>query len=503
MRHKRIQNIVKKRLVKHFKSVPGRIELLVLYGALMFVMGVSLNHVVTVFRDQAPQENILDGFPAPESEDAAETSSTSEPTATESANETTAEDNNLQTPDSATQEEENPAISLQEHEKSLTLTVKKGDNFSDLLNRSGVKDTEIQSITEALRKEYNIRQLSVGQEVVLYFDETSPGSENTTRKSTGGKPLMLTSLVVEEPERIIQVARDPAGNYLAQSSRKQLKRTVTFAQGEIKSSLSELAEQMNLSFSLIAAVVSTFSYEIDFQRDIQPGAKFEVLYEEYYDENGNKVRSGHVLYAMLEANGEHKRLYRYTPRSKGAEAEYYNDEGRTTRRQLLRTPVNGAFISSGFGIRRHPISGYTKMHKGIDFAAPSGTPVYAAGDGNVVKSERFGGYGNYIRLSHNKEFDTAYAHLSRYAKGLRPGKPVKQGEVIGYVGTTGASTGPHLHYEVLRYGQQINPQTLKMLPAQQLSSRELSNFQLYRSKIDRLIDKKPVKVDTEVLLRMQ
>ena len=196
------------------------------------------------------------------------------------------------------------------------------------------------------------------------------------------------------------------------------------------------------------------------------------------------MRGGDLLYAGLSLSGEILDAFRFEPED--GEVEYFDRTGRSLRKFLLRTPVDGARLSSTFGMRRHPILGYSRMHKGVDFAAPSGTPIYAAGSGRVVAAGRNGGYGNYIRVRHSGEYSTAYAHLSRFAKGIRPGQRVRQGQVIGYVGTTGRSTGPHLHYEVLRNDQQINPLEIKQPPTTQLAGADLERFNEEVARIDRL-----------------
>jgi murein DD-endopeptidase MepM/ murein hydrolase activator NlpD len=228
-----------------------------------------------------------------------------------------------------------------------------------------------------------------------------------------------------------------------------------------------------------------FSWDVDFQRDLRAGDGFETMFEEVSLEDGSgAVRGGDVLYAGLTLSGEILDAYRFEVED--GEVEYFDRTGRSLRKFLMRTPVDGARLSSGFGMRRHPILGYSRMHKGVDFAAPSGTPIYAAGAGRVVSAGRNGGYGNYIRLRHSGEYSTAYAHLSRFAKGIRAGSRIQQGQVIGYVGTTGRSTGPHLHYEILRNDAQINPLSVRQPPNTQLAGADLERFRAEVGRIDQL-----------------
>jgi len=221
-------------------------------------------------------------------------------------------------------------------------------------------------------------------------------------------------------------------------------------------------------------MVGLYSYEVDFQRDIQPGDSFEVMYQELKNDAGERVRFGDILYASMTLSGHEVRLYSYVDGN--GDTDFYNQKGESYRRALMRTPINGARLSSGYGKRKHPILGYTKMHKGIDFAAPRGTPIFAAGNGTIDKIGRNGGYGNYIRIRHNDSYETAYGHMKGFGQGLEQGLRFKPGDVIGYVGTTGRSTGPHLHYEILKNNAQVNPIRVKMPSGKTLEGKELKTF---------------------------
>jgi murein DD-endopeptidase MepM/ murein hydrolase activator NlpD len=210
-----------------------------------------------------------------------------------------------------------------------------------------------------------------------------------------------------------------------------------------------------------------------------------MVFERWRDDEGRTVRTGDLRFVSLDARGKEKAFYRFTAPG-GKDADWYGPDGKSARRSLMKTPINGARLSSGFGVRRHPILGYSKMHKGTDFAAPTGTPIMAAGDGVIAKAGVMGGYGNYIRIKHSDGYDTAYAHMSRFTKGMRGGARVRQGQVIGYVGSTGRSTGPHLHYEVLFRGQHINPMSLRVPTGRNLSGKALDSFLVARQEIDQL-----------------
>jgi murein DD-endopeptidase MepM/ murein hydrolase activator NlpD len=229
---------------------------------------------------------------------------------------------------------------------------------------------------------------------------------------------------------------------------------------------------------------NAFSYDVDFQRDIQPGTEFSLFYDTFKDEESGLERPGELLYARLVLDGKSHNLYRFQP--PGGVPGYYTSQGEAVKKALLRTPIDGARINSGFGNRKHPIQGYTKMHKGVDFGAPTGTPIMAAGDGVVERCSKYAGYGNYVCIRHNGNTKTAYAHLSRYAKGMSVGKKVRQGEVIGYVGATGQTTGPHLHFELIQNGKHVNPQKVTQLPTTKLTGKALSDFKAFMSKIEKM-----------------
>ncbi|MEX1109612.1 MAG: M23 family metallopeptidase, partial [Dongiaceae bacterium] len=213
---------------------------------------------------------------------------------------------------------------------------------------------------------------------------------------------------------------------------------------------------------------------------------FEIVFDQYLDENGDVVKTGEVSYVSLTLSGETLELYQFTPSS--GVWDFFNPNGESVRKALMRTPIDGARLTSGFGMRKHPTLGYNKMHRGVDFGAPSGTPIYAAGDGTIESIGDNGGYGNYIRIRHNSEYSTAYAHMNGFAKGLNQGDRVRQGDIIGYVGTTGRSTGPHLHYEVLVAGEQVNPLDIKWPAGEKLAGADLEDFFAARDVIVALRD---------------
>ncbi len=356
--------------------------------------------------------------------------------------------------------------------------VKQGDTLMALLIDAGVVREEAHSAILALEEVFAPRELRPGQEIRLNL------SVPAVRFISQRPPLLVGLSLQPSIERNVSVTRGLDGGFVAEAIERPLSVQLARAGSGIESSLFEAGEADKLPPTVMGEVIKAFSYDVDFQRDIQPGDLYEVIYERFDDEDGNLARTGDVLFASMTLSGKTIGIYHYTDRD--GFSDYYDQDGHSLRKALLKTPIDGARISSGFGMRKHPILGYSKMHKGVDFAAPSGTPIYAAGNGTIVKIGRNGGYGNYIKIKHANGYATAYAHLSKFAKGLKNGSKVKQGDVIAYVGTTGRSTGPHLHYEVLVSGSQVNPKDVKLPTGTTLTGKELALFETRRDEINKL-----------------
>lgn len=351
-----------------------------------------------------------------------------------------------------------------------------GDTLSDVLLRAGVDGVEASQAIDALRGVFNPRALKAGQKVKVTFERSPHGFGH------GG--FQMVSLNADAM-RVVGAAKDANGHFSGIETQKQVSKQVAHNSGQIKSSLFESAQNAGVPIPIVMAMIKALSYDVDFQRDIQSGDEFSVVYEGFYDTKGRLVQQGEMLYAAINLAGTPIAMYRFD-NGQGT-VEYFNEKGESVKKALLKTPVDGARITSGFGMRNHPILGFTKMHKGIDFGVPTGTPIQAAGDGAVEIAGFNGSYGNYVRLRHGSNVGTAYAHMSRIATGIKPGKHVSQGQIIGFVGTTGRSTGAHLHYEVLRGDTQINPLSMKMPTSTRLAGRDLERF-------------KAVKRDTDVLM---
>ena len=352
------------------------------------------------------------------------------------------------------------------------VVVRRGDTLMDILLRTGIGRAEAHEAVSTLQTLYDPRRLRAGQFLNIDLrDVTKPNDEPR-----------LTSLSINlDFENDIKVARIAEGGFDVAKVERSFERTTHAASVVVEDSFYLAGKRSSVPDDALMKMIKLFSWDVDFQRDVQPGDRFELAYDVLASEDGQS-RVDEILYAKLELGGEQLAAYRFV--HDNGEVGYYDADGRSLRKWLMRTPIDGARMSSGFGKRRHPILGYNRMHKGVDFAAARGTPVYAAGDGTITLAGRNGTYGKYVRIRHNSEYSTAYAHLNGYAEGLKKGDRVKQGQIIGYVGSTGRSTGPHLHYEVLANGRQINPMQVKQQEVASLSGRELAEL---RQQIDRVV----------------
>ena len=365
-------------------------------------------------------------------------------------------------------EEEEPSTIVRE------FTVAPGDTLMNLLIKAGAERVQAHQAVTAMEPVYSARRLMPGQEIKVAFADT--GAE---------APGALLSISFRpNRERDIEISRSSeTDDFFAESIDRPVARQLAYAEGSISSSLSVAATDKSVPNTVLVEAIRAFSYDVDFQREIQKGDSFEFLYEIFVDEAGALVRTGDLLFAAMTLSGSRTELY-YYERADGS-ADFFTPEGASVRRSLMRTPIDGARLSSHFGMRKHPILGYSRMHRGTDFAAPSGTPIYAAGNGVVEYAGRKGGYGKYVRIRHGGSYKTAYAHMKGFAKGIKKGARVKQGQVIGYVGTTGRSTGPHLHYEVHVDGKQVNPLKVALPRGEKLKPAELAEFAERRSEVER------------------
>lgn len=353
------------------------------------------------------------------------------------------------------------------------LRVANGETLAGLLARAGASSDETNAALASIADVYNPRRLRPGQQVSLFFDHRGGGAR-------------LTGVAFRsEPGASVTANRTRAGSFAAREVLMPVTFEIARIAAPVETSLYASALALGATDREVAALADAFAYDVDFQRDVRPGDDFEIVFERYYDDEGNTVRTGNMLFVSLESGRGSRAFYSFIAPG-DSRPDWYDAEGRSARRFLMKTPINGARLSSGYGMRRHPILGYSRMHQGTDFAAPTGTPILAAGDGTIARAGPYGGYGNYVRIRHANGYETAYAHMSRFARGMRAGARVRQGQVIGYVGTTGRSTGPHLHYEVLLRGRQMNPMTLRVATGRNLEGRALELFMIERERIDTL-----------------
>jgi murein DD-endopeptidase MepM/ murein hydrolase activator NlpD len=402
--------------------------------------------------------------------------------------------------------------------ETRSVTLESGDTLAGALEGAGVSATDANGAIAALGKNFNPRQLKTGMGFDITYNvapviDAQKAPAKTTTVMVNHKPVVvpveadsgagatpgsgapiarLLSLHFSPTiEQDVTVTRDTSGSFSAQSVQKVLEVHHHRAGAAIDSSLYLAGMQAGIPADIVIEMIRMFSYKVDFQRDLQPGDSFEVYYDYYYTPDGQPARTGNIAYARLRLSGKDVVLYRYAPDG-AATADYFDAKGQSAKGLLMKTPVDGARISSGFGSRFHPILGYTRMHKGVDFAVPTGTPVMAAGAGSIDFMGWANGYGNFVVINHGNGYATAYGHLSRFAAGMRRGSRLSQGEVFAYSGMTGLATGPHLHYEIRVHGSQVNPLRVKVSEGRLLAGAELRNFLQTRLKMDEMLASTPL-----------
>ena len=351
--------------------------------------------------------------------------------------------------------------------------VKSGDTIQRILKKFEVNNKDINAVIGEFKK-YGNNKLIAGIEIDLVIEKNPKIKKNSISKFS--VPITKSTT--------IEVIKDEQNKITSKKIITRLYKKKSLAENSISKNLYKSATDAGINPEAIIEFARIFGFEIDFQRDIRKGDYFKILYEKYFDENGTFVKSGAILYAHMSVNNRKITLYKFgNDKTYG----YFDVNGKSVEKALMKTPINGARLSSSFGMRKHPILGFNKMHKGTDFAAPMGTPIMASGSGTVVLAKWCGGGGNCVKIKHNSTYSTVYAHMKNFAKGIKAGKKVKQGQIIGYVGSTGMSTGPHLHYEVIVNGKKVNSQTLKLPSGKVLKKDERKLFEIHRIKTDVLI----------------
>jgi len=364
--------------------------------------------------------------------------------------------------------------SLEPRFKKIEHKIDVGETFDKILEQYSVEKSEIIQIKKELSKKVNINKLNINQKFQFTIDQTNYSIKEFIFQ-------------VSNTEKIYLTRKKESDQFDQKIVVTKLNKSVVYGESIILESLYKSASNEKIPANIIIEFARIYGFQVDFQRDIRKKDSFQIMYEVFLDDKKNIIETGNIIYANLKLSGEDNSLYYFD--SKKSEG-HYDKNGKSIQKALMKTPINGARLSSSFGMRKHPIDGFNKMHRGTDFAAPMGTPIMASGNGIIKKAGWCGGGGNCVVIKHNSTYQTVYAHMSKFAKSIRKGVRVKQGQVIGYVGSTGKSTGPHLHYEVIVNGEKINSQTLKLPSGKVLKGEERKLFETKKIKLDVLKSEK-------------
>ena len=355
---------------------------------------------------------------------------------------------------------------LEPRYKKYNHKIKSGETFDKILKEYSINNEEILEIKESLIKKVNINKFIVDQ--------------------TNNKIIEFI-FQISNKEKVYLSRDNQETKFNEETLTIKLDKKIIFKENTILQSLYKAATDQNISPNIIIEFARIYGFQVDFQRDIRKEDKFQIMYEVFIDKNKKVIETGEIIFANLKLSGQDNSLYYF---DKEDVIGHYDKNGKSVQKALMKTPINGARLSSSFGLRKHPIDGFTKMHRGTDFAAPKGTPIMASGNGIIQKVGWCGGGGNCIKIKHNSTYQTVYAHMSRFARGMKTGVRVKQGQTIGFVGSTGKSTGPHLHYEVIVNGKRVNSQTLKLPSGKILKGKNRQLFETNKIKIDVLKSEK-------------
>ena len=351
--------------------------------------------------------------------------------------------------------------------QEFTYSVQNNDTIDKVLRKFDVDINDVKNITAEIANK-KLSNIFINTEIKII-----------TKEDQGINKLVSFFYPIDEITSV-EVKRNK-DEFVVNKNILKLEKQEVVLSNNIKNNLYSSAIEVGVEPNIIVEFANIFGFEVDFQRDIQVGDKFEVYYERLLDEDGVVRNTGKIFYASMFVNNKEISLYNFKYNN---ETGFYDVDGKSVIKTLMKTPINGARLSSSFGFRRHPILGFNKLHQGTDFAAKTGTPIMASGSGVVVMAQKYKGYGNYVKIRHNSTYETAYAHMSKYGRGIRKGVRVNQGQIIGYVGSTGLSTGPHLHYEVIANGKRVNSQTLKLPTGKTLDNEARNKFEVERIKID-------------------
>ena len=353
--------------------------------------------------------------------------------------------------------------------KNIDHKISSGETFDKILNNYSIPNEEINQIKKKLNSDYDINNLQPNLEIKITIDQSN------------NKKITSFLFPVSRTEKI-QLTRNLDNNLFEKKIIiTNLNKKVVFKEGKITQSLYKTAIDLKVQPNVIIEFARIYGFQVDFQRDIRKNDNFQIMYEVFEDDDGKVFETGNIIFADLKLSGKNNALYYFE--KKGSEG-HYDENGKSVEKALMKTPINGARLSSAFGMRKHPIDGFNKMHRGTDFAAPMGTPIMASGSGLITRARWCGGGGNCIKIKHNSTYETIYAHMKNFARGIKEGIRVKQGQIIGYVGSTGKSTGPHLHYEVVVNGKKVNSQKLKLPSGKTLKGKERKIFEVEKIKLD-------------------
>ena len=352
--------------------------------------------------------------------------------------------------------------------KKIRHQVIEGETFDNILNQYQIDVKEVQILKNKLAEKINLNKLNTNQKLYLTIDQSN-------------NKIKDFILQLSNKERILLTRNEENDNFNQQILLTKLDKKIIYEENIILQSLYKSAVDKRIPANTIIELARIYGFQVDFQRDIRKKDRFQIIYEIFIDEKEKIIETGNILFANLILSGEDNSLYFF---DKEGSVGHYDKNGKSVKKALMKTPINGARLSSPFGMRKHPIDGFNKMHRGTDFAAPTGTPIMASGSGTIKKAGWCGGGGNCVVIKHNSIYQTIYAHMSKFAKGIKKGVRVKQGQTIGYVGSTGKSTGPHLHYEVVVNGKKVNSQTLKLPSGKILKGEERKIFETKKIKLD-------------------
>ena len=347
---------------------------------------------------------------------------------------------------------------------------KPGDTYQSIINQLEIDNKEKKKLLNAILKEKSLKLLRINQKFIFKFDHLNI------------KRIISFKIETDKKNEIIFTNNLDIDKFSIKKIKKNFTKRLAYKETAIIESLYKSAINLGIKPNIIIEFARLYGFQVDFQRDIWKNDSFQIIYEEYLDNDNKIVDTGEIIFANLNLQNSDLQLYKYEYEKN--KIDYFDENGKSVKKTLMKTPINGARLSSSFGKRKHPILGYTKMHMGTDFAAPKGTPIMASGDGKVTKAGWCGGGGNCVKIKHNSTYQTVYAHMSKFGRGIKKGVRVKQGQIIGYVGSTGMSTGPHLHYEVIENGRKINSQKLKLPSGKVLKGEERKKFEVSKIKID-------------------